>query len=181
MNNNLITAVILTSSLIFSNTTYADENAQPIKHWSIGGGTYALIIDHEELGDDDFTGFTLSSTYAVSDSFSINGQYYSLEHNDFSYLDVSGVDISAYYGTGLSSKGFKAYVGAGVYSETLDLEGMEEDFSGVQLRGGFGYNWEAISLDLSVGIRSTGDYEDLADDGADMSAVSSALVLAFRF
>jgi len=181
MKNTLLTSAILTSSLIFSNTTYADENAQPIKHWSIGGGTYALIIDHEELGDDDFAGFTLSSTYAVSDSFSINGQYYSLEHNDFSYLDVSGVDISAYYGTGLSSKGFKAYVGAGVYSETLDLEGMEEDFSGVQLRGGFGYNWEAISLDLSVGIRSTGDYEDLADDGADMSAVSSALVLAFRF
>jgi len=181
MKNTLITSAILSTSLIFSTATLAEENSQPMKQWSIGGGTYALIIDHDELGEDDFSGFTLSSTYAVSDSFSINGQYYSLEHNDVSDLDVSGVDISAYYGTGLASKGFKAYIGAGLYSETLDFEGMEEDFSGAQLRGGFGYNWEAISLDLSVGIRSTGDYEDFADDGADMSAISSSLVLAFRF
>ncbi len=181
MKNNIIASVILTTSLIFSNITCADEATSSVKHWTIGGGTYALVIDHADLGDDDFAGFNLSSTYAFNDNFSINGQYYSLEHNDFSDIEISGVDISGYYGTGLTSKGFKAYVGVGVYSETLDLAGMEEDFSGAQLRGGLGYNWEAISLDLSIGIRSTGDYEDFSGDGADMAAVSSALVLAFRF
>lgn len=88
----------------------------------------------------------------------------------------------AFYVTGLLSEGFKAYIGSGFYSETLEIGSFDEDFSGAQINGGIGYNWEQVSLELSIGIRSTGDYEGFVDDsGTDVTAVSSALTVSYRF
>ena len=184
MKHNLIAITVVTSALIFSNASLADETTQqvqPSKQWNIGVGTYALIIDEDNSDDITFEGFALSATYAFNDNVSIKGQYYALEEEDFSEIELSGVDMAVHYGTGLASDGFKAYIGLGLYSETLEVGSLEEDFSGAQIAGGLGYNWESVSLDLSLGIRSTGDYEDLADDSSDVTAVSSSLVFAIRF
>ncbi len=181
MKLTIITSAILTSSLIFSNIVLANDDIQVEKQWSVGVGSYALVLEHDELGDDDFSGGALSVTYVFSNKLSINGQIYALEHDDVSAVEVSGFDMSVLYGTGLASEGFKAYIGVGLYNETFEFESFEEDFSGVQISGGFGYNWDSVSLDLSLGIRSVGDYEDLADDGEDIIVVSSSLVLAYRF
>ena len=193
INSNLITTAILTSSLIFSNMTFADENTQPIKHWNIGGGLYALAFEgdnyrgNKHIGNN-LSGYTLSSTYAISDSFAINGKYYSVDHNIVSrFMDSAGVEITALYGTGLATKGFKAYFAGGLYRENFKaLEdssfiAQKGSVSGVQFGGGIGYNWEAVSLDYSVFMRSTADYDDYKYLGDDVSAVSGALVLAFRF
>lgn len=181
MKYSLISAAIVAASLLTSNTVLAQEE-QDNKHWQVGVGTYAVVIEAEDYPDDDFTGFHLSSTYAFTDNVAVRAQYYSTEHDDESGLDLSGIDVVAFYGTGLLSKGFKAYVGGGFYRETLEIGSFDEDFSGAQINGGIGYNWDQVSLELSIGIRSTGDYEDLIDDsGTDVTAVSSALTVSYRF
>mgnify|MGYP005991696981 CR=1 FL=1 len=190
MKNLLITSTIL-ATLLSSTFAYAESvetvetaetNAnQADKQWSVGIGSYALVIDDEDYGDDEFTGLTLSSTYAFSDEFAMRGSYYSLEHDDWSALEVTGFDIVGYWGTGLMSEGFKAYIGGGVYHESLEVENVDESFSGAQLNGGIGYNWESVALDLSLGIRTVGDYEDFADDNADLTAVTSSLTISYRF
>lgn len=181
MKHSLISTALLAASYLTSNSALA-EGKQDNKHWQVGVGTYAVLIEADDYGDDDFTGFNLSTTYAINDNFAIRAQYYSTEHDDVSDLDLSGFDFVAYYGTGLMSQGFKAYIGGGFYSESMERDSFDEDFSGAQLNGGIGYNWDQVSLELSAGIRSTGDYEDLIDDsGTDVVAVSSALTLSYRF
>ena len=181
MKNTLITSAILASSLIFSSAKLAEEDSQPMKQWSVGGGSASVALAFEETEDDSFGGGALSATYAFNDNFAIRGNLYSLEHVDYSDVELTGFELSAYYGTGLATKGFKAYVGGGLYSESLEVSDFDEDFSGAHISGGFGYNWESVSLDFSIALRSTGDYEDLVDDREEVAAASGSLVLAYRF
>jgi hypothetical protein len=181
MKIKLITCVIIASLITFSNTVEANKDIQKAKQLSVGVGTYALVIDHDNSGEDEFLGHSLSVTYAFSDNMSMNIQTYALEHDDHSNVEIEGFDMSVFYGTGLVSKGFKSYIGIGLYSETLQFENTEKDLSGVQLSGGVGYSWNKISFGFLIGIRSTEDYEDLANDGSDITAISSSLVLEYKF
>lgn len=185
MKHSLIATAILSSTILFSSLVCAEETEQLVesqKKWNVGISTYAITIDAAAYGDDQFAGYSLSGGYSFSDNVALRGQYYSTEHDIDSSLELSGLDLNVYVGTGLASEGFKAYAGLGVYSETLESSyfQVEEDFSGVQLSGGIGYNWESVSLDFALAIRSTGDYEDFGT-GADTSAVAGSLILAYRF
>ncbi|RCU49568.1 hypothetical protein EZV61_15515 [Corallincola luteus] len=152
------------------------------KQWSVGVGSYALIIDSDDYGDDTFEGYALSADYAINDNFAVRGNYYSLEHEDLSSLEIDGFELLGYFGTGLMTEGFKAYIGGGFFSENLDGPfGLDEDFSGLQLNGGLGYNWEYVALDFSLAVRDPSDYEDLGDDDDDLTVVSGLLKIAFRF
>ena len=65
----------------------------------------------------------------------------------------------------------------------MEATGFDESFNGLQLSGGLGYNWDAVAIDLVIGIRQVGDYDDLANTvglTAD-AAVSSNLSVSFRF
>ncbi|WP_068546134.1 hypothetical protein [Thalassotalea crassostreae] len=155
------------------------------KQGAVGISSYALAIDEDTYGEDEFTGIAFSGDYYFSDNVSARFQYYSLEHDDLSEMEMTGFDAVIWYGQGFKSEGFKWFVGGGFYSETLEFSIIEEDFSGAQLNGGIGFNWEHVSLDLSIGFRSTGDYEDFNDenlgDTGDVTAVTSALTLGYRF
>lgn len=177
-------ALISITSLL-SLTIQAEEME---KKFNVGIGTYALSISYDNASsgaDDELGGLGLSASYSFTDKFSIRGGYYSLEHDDFSSLDATGMDLTAYFGTGLASQGFKAYIGGGIFSETWDANGFEEDFSGLQLSGGIGYNWNVMALDFLIGIRDASDYEDFVntafDASTDASAVSGSLMLSAVF
>ena len=152
------------------------------KKWSVGIGSYATVISVDEYGseDDEFTGGSITVRYAATENIALSAVFYGLEHEDVSAIEVSGIDLLVYAGNNFMSEGFKYYGGVGFYSETLEVGSFEEDFSGFQLNGGIGYNWEHVALDLTLGIRSTGDYEDFTD-ASDVTAVSSSLSLAYRF
>lgn len=151
------------------------------KKLNIGIGTYSMTLAYTDpfVIDDEFSGTGLTVSYASTDHFLIRGTYYSLSHDIISELDVSGADVTANFGRGLSSEGFKAYFGAGFFNETWSIFGFDESFSGIQLNGGIGYNWENVSLDLTLGLRETSDYDQLTF--FDMTAVSTSLLLTARF
>ncbi|KGJ88080.1 hypothetical protein ND16A_2633 [Thalassotalea sp. ND16A] len=161
--------------------------AEPLKQWNVGIGSYATTINVDgNHGDEDldFSGLNLAGTYAFNDNVAIRAGYYSLDFDDDSELESSGLDLLAYYGTGFATEGFKAYIGGGFFTDTWEAEGEDEDFSGIQLNGGIGYNWEFVSLELMLGIRSADDYADFIEDlggNGDVTAISSSLLLSARF
>jgi len=158
-----------------------------LKKFNIGIGSYALVVgyDNDFLENDELSGFGLSGTYAFTDQFAIRGIYYSLDHDDVSGLDNNGIDLLGYFGTGLATHGFKAYIGGGIFNETWKLSSVEEDFSGLQINGGLGYNWDVVALDFVLAIRDPGDYEEFANRvtfrSIDAVAISGSLMLSARF
>lgn len=189
---NTLSKTVLASILAYSLTAinaHAEEpTPQQEKKFSIGLGTYALTLDNDTSGfsDDDFYGAALSAGYAFTDNVAIKGAFYYMEHDDFSDLEVTGIDLAVVGGTGLATEGFKIYGGAGFFSEEWEVSGTsgDEKFSGLQLVGGLGYNWEVVSLDFSIGIRDSSDYEDFYEDlgvNSDITAVSASLIVSARF
>lgn len=180
-----LSALCLASLLSTTALANTDQTLSEDKHWQVGIGSYALTIEVDDSyndSEDDFVGGNFSVAYAFTDSFSVRGQFYALEHDDFSEIEVSGAEFNAYYGTGMLNEGFKAFIGGGFYTETLEFESVDEDFSGVQLSGGVGYNWEHVSLDFALSLRSVGDYADFADvDDDDTTAAAGSLNLSYRF
>ena len=177
-----IPTLIVVTALLVSTSLHAQEG-EP-KHWQIGLGKYDNIILFDESNTDEFSGEAISVTYAVSDNLAFRGTIFSLEHDDFSGLDSSGYDLVIYGGTGLLTQGFKIYGGGGLYKDTWEVTGFEdESFSGLQLNGGLGYNWDAVAFDFVFGFRQVNDYDDLANtvgSSAD-AATSSNLSVSFRF
>ena len=182
--NKYIFIVVLTAALLPFNVQ-AEELE---KKFNIGIGTYALKIAYDDTyigNDDDLSGFGLSALYAFTDQVAIRGEYYSLDHDDASNIDATGIDLVGYFGTGLATQGFKAYIGGGIFSETWESPVRTEDFGGLQLNGGIGYNWDVLALDFVLGIRNASDYEDFIQRVSGISvnaaAVSGSLILSARF
>ena len=183
---SVITSLLLASSINVQAQEQAQEVPESIKHFTVGVGTYALVVanDNSYYDDDELAGFGVSAMYSFYDNFAVKGQYYSLEHDDFSSLEDTGFDFVGYFGTGLATEGFKAYIGGGLFNESWKMTGFSKGFSGLQLNGGIGYSWEVVAIDLVLGMRDAGDYKDFAASqgiSLDPSAVSSSLTISARF
>lgn len=167
-----------------STSAFSDYVEKP---FSIGVGTYRSVIAYDDsfFQDDEFSGLALSFAYAVSNNLAFRANFYSLEHDDLSSFDSSGYDLLAHFGTGFAQQGFKAYIGGGFFKDEWEFGPFDKTFNGLQLNGGIGYNWEAVSLDLVIGIRDSGDYEDFINDtlftNISAAAISSSLILSARF
>lgn len=173
---------------VLSGSAMADATNDVSKPFNIGIGTYASVIAYDDatLKDDEFSGAALSFTYAFTDQFAARATLFSLEHDDFSDITSKGYDVLGYLGTGLATHGFKAYIGGGLFKDKWEVGPFSESFSGLQLSGGVGYNWDFVSLELVLGLRSAKDYEDSFNNSifySDVSAaaVSSSLLLSARF
>ena len=166
--------------LLLPLNTYAEGQE---KKFNIGVGSYTLKISYDDQVpfDDDLNGFGISALYAFSDNLAVRGEYYSIDHESFSSIEVTGADLVAYYGTGLATTGPKAYIGGGIFLESWDIAGSTGEFNGLQVNGGAGYNWDVVALDFIVGLRDPGDYEDHKSISGGTRAVSISVLLSARF
>ena len=182
MNISIFNVLIANVLILFiSNQAYSANFIKTNgKNFEIGIGGYAVVIDSQDR--NEFGGNSLSAAFVFNDFVAIRGQYYSVEHDKRDYFDLTGFDVNAYFGKGLQSRGFKIYSGLGFYKETLEYRNITEDITGAQISGGIGYNWPQVSLDLSISIRTVGDYADYFDSNKDdVAAASSSLIIAYRF
>ncbi len=170
-------------SIILSSNAYAESD----KNLSIGLASYNLTITYADISltDDEFSGTAISALYATSNNVAFGAILYSLEYDLSASLTNDGYEFNAYYGTGFTKTGFKAYIGGGLFSESWEATGASESFAGLQLSGGIGYNWDVFSLDLMLAVRDSSDYDALLQDSLGLSldptAISSALILSARF
>lgn len=181
INRLMLTLALAGTALLLSTSLHAQDGVP--KHWQVGLGFYSTAISYETTSDDKFSGGAISGTYAVSDNLAFRGTIFSLENDDFSEFESSGFDLVVYGGMGLLTQGFKIYGGGGLFKDTWEIFGFEEDFSGLQLSGGLGYNWEAVAIDFVIGIRDVSDYDDFVSTVGSTAeaAVSSNLSVSFRF
>lgn len=133
------------------------------KYFNLGAGKYKMVLSNNTGSDDEFTGYALSAQYAYTDNVAARISLYNTEEESYRQFDNDGVEILALFGTGLYTEGFKIYVGAGYFSEDWQLTTLRASHNGLMLSGGIGYNWKIVSVDLIIGIRDVGDYQDLAD------------------
>jgi hypothetical protein len=186
MNKNIILSTILTSTLIFSNITHADDNAiqaDQLNHWSVGVGSYAFTLsnDSNSNGDFDFSGLNFSAGYAFNNHFQIRATYFSLENDELSSFESTGFDLMAYGGVGLAEPGFRGYGGAGFFSDEWSLSSDTESFSGIQFGGGLGYNWGPAALDFVLTLRQADKYEDFMYVSGTYFAMSGNLNISYLF
>lgn len=158
---------------------YAEVETE--KKINLSFGTYALTVAYADffINDETLSGTAFSASYALSNNTAFRATIFSLTHDDFSDVDASGTDIMALFGSGFTTQGFKAYLGGGIYNESWKGPGGSISFNGIQLNGGIGYNWEVIALDLLIGLREPGDYDNQAN--ADTAVVSGSFSLSARF
>ena len=184
----LIYIALISAVSLMSLNAQSEVLAQE-KRFAIGIGTYALQLSYDNSNineDDKFSGAAISLAYSFTDNVAVKGALYKMEHDDVSELEASGYDLVIVGGAGLATQGFKIYGGGGLFSETWEVSGLsgDEDFSGTQLVGGLGYNWDVIAVDLSVSIRDADDYVDLLSrlgGTGDVIAVSGGLTVSVRF
>jgi hypothetical protein len=172
---------LLLSLFIYLLAFNHNTSANP-KKFNLGIGTYALTLayDNPFVIDDDFSGSAFHGSYAFTNNFAIRGNFYSMEHDVISILEVSGADLIVQLGSGMENLGFKAYIGGGLYTEDWDVLGLSDSFSGLQLNAGLGYNWDVIFIDGLIGFRDTSDYDDLVT-GTNITAVTISLSIGARF
>lgn len=153
--------------------------AQDIK-FSLGGGIYNSTQEFDRYADDEFGGLALTATAAINNHVGAQVNFYSAEHDKYSTWEASGYDLLVLGGINLIENGFKAYVSAGFFREEWEEYGFKETFSGPQFGLGVGYNWEKVSVDLSLNFRDSSDYDDFWVP--DTSSVTSSLLSAsYRF
>jgi hypothetical protein len=187
MKNRLQIMLICIISLISFSTQADGLRLGQEKKFAIGLGNYAhdVSYDNSLVGDDEFFGYAISLTYSFTDNVAVKGALYRTEHDDNSSVEAGGLDLAVVGGIGLATQGFKIYGGGGFFNETIDFQAIsDEKFSGIQLVGGLGYNWEVIAIDLSVAIRNADDYADFAERygvTGDVSATAFAFTVSARF
>lgn len=181
---------ILLSLLFLSSNVFAAYGDYVEKPFSIGIGSYVtkLAVDDPSFEDSDYSGYSLSFGYVISNNIALRATYFSTEDDDVSDITSKGYDLLAHFGTGFAKEGFKAYIGGGFFKDKQEFGSTgSETFDGLQLNGGIGYNWEVVSLDLIIGIRDSSDYEKAVQNNPftgtspDVTAVSGSLLLSFRF
>ena len=159
----------------------ADSN----KHFNLGAGKYKMVLSNNIASDDEFTGYVLSAQYAYTDNVAARISFYITEEENYMQFDNDGLEMLALFGSGLYTEGFKIYIGAGYFSEDWQLTTLSASHNGLMLSGGIGYNWKIISVDLILGIREVGDYQDLADQVNPYleidKSTSTSILLSARF
>ena len=159
------------------------------KNFNLGIGYYSLQI-YQTYSDETYSydsdrlnGVSLSGAYMFSDNIAFRGTFYSLKRGNFADTDASGFDALAYYGSGLATRGGKWYIGGGYFSEEWNIKAESNSFSGLQLSGGFGYNWERYAFDMLLHLRDPSDYDKhLAAPGSEINTAGVlSLMLSARF
>lgn len=195
MVRKLVLAAAISS---FSAGAFA-QGAEPMKHANIGLASFASAVGYtvddgydEDTETEGFSGPSVFITGAINDHVAIRANYAMQSHEDESW-DLDSFEGSVLLGTGLATNGFKAYGSVGFFNETLEVSysgnDYEEDFSGLALGGGIGYNWSWVSLEFWLSVRDSSQYQDFLDDvyrysnedADDALAMTGGLGLSVRF
>ncbi len=163
------------------------------KRFKVGAGLKSLVVTNNVWGADDerLSGVELFFTGSPPDLgwLGFNGNLYFLRHRGSNQLsdDVYAVGFEGEVQAGLNvaKEGFKVYGVIGFYAENWSNGDFDENFSGVHLGVGLGYNWRDVSLDVTFRGRTTRDYDnflrDLYGPNAEAAAGTASVTVGYRF
>lgn len=177
----ILTSLFSIGLLSLSAAAIAEEE----RNFSVGVTTSGLTLATDGFEDDEASGLgvTASAYFQDTGRFQLGGRatLAFMEHDDLSGLDVTTFDASLLWGQGFNAEGFKWYLSGGIFNDkwSYDVTSFSENFNGLQLGGGIGYNWDRIALDGWLTARNTSSYKfyDLTPE----SVITGGISLSYRF
>ncbi|ASP40081.1 hypothetical protein CHH28_15975 [Bacterioplanes sanyensis] len=145
-------------------------------NFRVGAGIWQLSIDPGAPSHDD-TGYALLAEFPQSEHAGSRFLVYGMNGQQ-DYL-VRGVETQLFWGWGLASPGFRLYTGpAWHWQKSRAQNSSHITHNGWGWHIGTGWQWRAITLDLTASYRIPDDYDQ---DGQSVDVTTSALLLSYRF
>ena len=146
---------------------------------SIGIGTYGITSKDKNDVETKFNGGAFTYQYGINNHIAFRASLYSTEHKDNKDLTDGGVEAHFLLTNNARNKGFKIYIGAGGYSETMKNKNSstDEKYSGGSLMIGLGYNFDRVAIDLMGTGRQAKDY----DLPKDTTVGTGSFSIAYRY
>lgn len=196
MNKNIL---VMVAGLLSSTGVMAESQFQ------IGIGSHNEVVYLDDLIIGSGSGASIyeasisssalefSARYLFNNHIGVEGSYYlggdadvEEERNGVSTsytatnLEVTGgMEVNALLGLSLIDHGWFGYTGVGYYIDNWEYDSQSKKYKGTQIPIGFGYNFDSVSIDLQVAVRSASSYDDDADTWGD-DRVSGVSVGRFR-
>ncbi|BAU57870.1 hypothetical protein HH1059_11770 [Halorhodospira halochloris] len=168
-------------------TTSAETEEEPYdadrepRRTFIGGGYYQLAqrvqVRTTQTDREQFDGPSIVLRQAFHDYWTGEIRYYSINHDDHSEWDVSGLVINLWLSTNAFEPGWNFGVGGGFYTEDWE----QESFAGFNIGLLIGYRWENFGFDLVAGGRDTSDQDDTLYGDSEVSHSTGSLNFLYQF
>lgn len=182
MRRKLLTAFCATALL----------SAQPAAaSYSVGAALHGLIVDSEpDFGHSSGQGPELFGWWAHNDHLALRGGAYYLTSPLDAGQTIVGARLAAVAGLGLQRPGWRLFGGLGYYREQWSWSASlrpGETHAGWLLTVGGGYDWQRLSLELSLDYRDTSSFTDAyrefyrSDYVSSGVSLSGGLGLSYRF
>ena len=160
----------------------SDDTDQEARRTFIGGGMYSLgsRVDPDSGPRSDienFNGPNIVLRQAFHPNWSGEVGYYSIEHEDHSDWDLSGLVINLWLSTNAYEPGWIFGIGGGLYTEDWG----QETYDGFQFGILLGYRWENFGVEIMTGGRDTSDQEDAWGGDADIVHSMASLNVLYQF
>ncbi|HFD32850.1 MAG TPA: hypothetical protein ENJ28_09125 [Gammaproteobacteria bacterium] len=146
---------------------------------SIGIGSYGITFKDKDDLESKFAGGALTYQYGINNHIAFRASIYSTEHEDNKDTTNGGMEGHFLLTNNARNKGFKIYIGAGGYSETMKNKNSSTDkkYSGGSLIIGLGYNFDRVAIDLVGTGRKAEDY----DMPKDTTVGTGSFSIAYRY
>lgn len=174
------------SALLISLLPSAFVQAEPT-NFRVGAGLFSAHIDPAEdyMPKNDDYGLSVFAEMPQSDYLASRFMLYRTQTKD---TQLSGFETQMMIGYGLSKPGFRIYTGPGWHREKIEVERNNDTahriFNGWGWHVGLGYQYQAVTLDLSASLRDNADYySENKRIGSDKepNAYVSNLLISYRF
>ncbi|MCG5547532.1 hypothetical protein [Halorhodospira halochloris] len=112
---------------------------------AIGAGAYVMSAN-TDAHEHGFTGNNVLYRGAFHDNWAVDIGYHEMTHDDWSDIEVSGVDTNLWLGTNMRNEGWNLSVGVGYFSEDWDGESYEQ----MDLSGMIDYRWRSLVFEARI-------------------------------
>jgi len=177
-------------------TTNLITSLNPSKKHNFGVGLFILSFvsekNYAQLDNDSLTysGYNLFYQYGITDHFAARLNIYSLDtaRDDRKYFlektDVRGLEGQFLLSSNTNKNGWKFYLGGIFFIENWDNNSLnspfpipnKNEYQGIGGVFGLGYNFQQISIDFAISIRSKSEYDISKLD----SASSGGFTVGYR-
>ncbi len=184
MNSKLLPLI---AAIGLNSTTAFAEQAKPT--FSAGISTFAIsqVVDDGYYAEDiTFTGLQFIGSANLTDQVQAQIGFYSTSEENYDQLEMSGYSMRLNLGKGFQKKGLKVFGTFGLFNDRLTIKNnssFEEKASGLEFGGGVGYNFEVVSVDYGLTIRTSSDYEkdEVWGSDTDVTTATGYLALTANF
>ena len=171
-------ALLLSVSFLSPSMAVAGDDAS---RNSVGLSSYSTTVAYGGLRSAslDLNGYALFATRALDHHLAVRGGWF--EQNHGSGIKARGFDVQFLAGNNFDHNGLKFFGGVGYTQERWNWSDGNARLEAPQVTLGVGYNWSDVSVEWWGSVRSSNQYDKLAQTPAPAAATAGSLLISYRF